>query len=163
MTGLLAVDANGLPTTLVSGLSTVVPAGGSASIPTSPGTGGLVVDYTLAADDAAIAAQRVYLEDLHTLVTVVDDVQWGTTGFTKVDLTFRLDADTDSIQLSMPPTVQIDIVQPLAADRGENASVLHITHVTHGTDGTTSSPVESVVDLSKGVIFSLTELLHGGS
>jgi hypothetical protein len=165
----LAGKRDGSIATLAAGLGVTVDPGAQVVVPLAadPGPdGALLADYVLAQDTASIGSQRVFLEDLHTMVTVIDDLHWSDAGLTQVDLAVRLDSDTDSMNLTMTPALpylQLDIVQPLAGDRSDSDNLLHFTWVTHATDGTVSTPVQTVVDLSKGVLVSLSDLLHRSS
>lgn len=165
----LAAQPDGSCIALATSLAASVAPGAQITVPLSTGSSTdatLVASYSIAAGSDAVSSQRVFLEDLHMTVTVINDLRWSDAGLSQVDLAVRLDTDTQAMNLTMTPGLpflQVDIVQPLAGDRATSDNLLHVTRVTHDLNGVASAAVDIVVDLTKGVLVSLTDLVTRGS
>lgn len=167
VTRLLATQPDGSGRTVASGLSTAVPGGGTAALPLggpAPAAGAaLVVAYTLAdSTPAVVDQQRLYIEDLHTTITLVNDAQMAGAGITGVDVRARLDGDTQGLAFTLGPDVplfQLDLVQPLVADRQADNGLLHLGATVHRAGQPDRITGDFVADLHQGVVIRLSSVL----
>jgi hypothetical protein len=166
ITQVLAVLPDGSTRVLADHLSLALASAGSGPVPLTaapPPAGNLIASYALAdATTAVIAEERVYIEDLHTTVTVINDGSFGTAGITSVDVGARLDSDTGSLSFTITPAIpyyQFDLVQPLVADRQADPGLLHLTATIHKNGHPDVTTGEFVADLHKGVLIQLSSVL----
>ena len=164
VTRLLELLPDGSSRVAATGLALAVPADGSAWVPVTAAAGaGTVADHTLAASTAAVVdQQRLYIEDLHTTITVVNDANMGTAGITGVDVLARLDGDPHALAFSLAPgepLFQLDLVQPLVADRQSDAGLLHLSATVHRIGQPDRVTGDLVVDLHQGVVIRLSAVL----
>jgi hypothetical protein len=154
--------ADGTTSARSDGLPVVVAAGGTATLPVPEGTAAVVPDYALGpAAPATVAAARIYLDDLHTVVVVVNDVPMSTAGIARIDVTAWLGSDP-SISFSMSPSLpqyELDIVEPLVADRQADSAVIHLTGTVLPDAGAARPCPEIAVDLHDGAVIRLSLLL----
>ncbi len=109
-----------------------------------------------------IDEERVYLEDLHTTITVINDAVSSLAGITSADVSARLDSDTKSFTFTITPAIpfyQFDLVQPLVADRQADPGLLHLTATIHKDGQADVTTGDFVADLHKGVIIQLSSVL----
>ncbi|MFC1440256.1 hypothetical protein ABUW04_18545 [Streptacidiphilus sp. N1-10] len=162
---LLETLADGSSRLVAGGLAVAVPGGGgTATVPAATSTGAqLTADYTLAdSTPAVIDQQRLYIEDLHTTITLVNDAKMGADGITGVDVRARLDGDTQSLTFALAPDTpmfQIDLVQPLVADRQADSGLLHLGATVHRAGQPDTSTGDFTADLHQGVILRLSSVL----
>ncbi|MFI6155494.1 hypothetical protein ACIBCA_22735 [Kitasatospora sp. NPDC051170] len=164
VTRLYAVLPDGSVQTPAQGLALVVRSGASADVAAvTPSGATLVPDHTLAGSTAAVVAQqRVYLEDLHTTVSIVTGTALATGGITGVDVTARLDGDPQSFTFTIGPGVplyQFDLVQPLVADRQASTGLLHLGATVHRSGQPDTTTGDCPVDLHHGVLIQLSDVL----
>lgn len=155
--GVTEVASENLNISLNAGASSTVAL--SASPP--PGAE-FIAAYSLAdATTAVIGEENIYIEDLHTTITVVNDVNYQA-GITSIDVTARLDTDAQNFTFTFTssiPLFQFDLVQPLVADRQSTAGLLHLAATVHKTGQPDVTTGDYVADLHTGVIFQLSEVI----
>ena len=153
-------------TTVSDGLPVVVPPGGTATAAVPDGTVAVVPHYELGpAAPATVHAARIYLDDLHTVAVVINDVQMSGAGITGVDVSVRLGSDPATVSFSMTPDLpqyELDIVEPLVADRQADAAVIHLTGTARLATGDTRPATEVAVDLHDGAVIRLSLLVPQG-
>lgn len=166
LTQILAAAPDGSTRVLADNLNLTLASAGSVSVPLTappPAAAQLIVGYVFAdATSAVIDQERVYIEDLHTTVTVINDGTLSAAGITSVDISARLDGDTESLSFTMTPATpfyQFDIVQPLVADRQADTGLLHLTATAHKPGQPDATTGDFVADLHKGVLIQLSAVL----
>ena len=119
-------------------------------------------EYDLEPDAGVFVRRNVYVEDMHALVVVLNDVWPGPTGaIQSVDLVgtgagaaARLPVVTATV-----PRVELTVVRPLnTADVGQ-ARTLTLVARGHGTDGSVTTGGAYVVDVSQTVLVELSQVL----
>src|SRR5262249_26126467 len=148
---------------LPDGLTVALPAGTTVSVPISaaaPADGHLIAAFTLASSSGAtIDQERIYIEDLHTTISIVNDAHMNENGIASVDVTVWLDGDTQTFKLTMTPDLplfQFDLVQPIVADRQAQSGLLYLTATIHKDGQPDTTTGNFSVDLHKGVIVNLS-------
>jgi hypothetical protein len=151
---------------LADGLTLALAAGTTATIPittAAPVGGQLIAAFTLAPSSGAVIDQeRIYVEDLHTTITIINDAQMNTNGIASVDVTAHLDTDTQTFTFTMTPDLpifQFDLVQPIVADRQAEAGLLHLTATIHRNGQPDTQTGDFIADLHKGVLVPLSSVL----
>jgi hypothetical protein len=166
VTQITSILPSGQSQVLADGLAVALPAGATVSVPISavaPADGQLIAAFVLADESGAtIDQERIYIEDLHTTISIINDAHMNQNGITSVDITVWLDGDTQTFKLTMTPDLplfQFDLVQPIVADRQAQAGLLHLTATIHkdGQPDTTSG--NFVADLHQGAIVNLSSVL----
>lgn len=155
--------ADGTTSIRSDGLPVVVATGGTATLPVPDGTVAVVPDYELGpAAPATVAATRIYLDDLHTVVVVVNDVPMSGTAIAGIDVTAWLGSDQQRISFSMLPSLpqyELNIVEPLVADRQADSAVIHLTGTVLPDAGPARPGQEVDFDLHDGAVIRLSQLL----
>lgn len=163
VTALRRTAADGTVSRATDGLPVTLAPGAAATLAVPAGTSAVEPEYSLgAAEPAVIEAHRIYLDDLHTVAVVVNDLAMTAAGITCVDVTARLGSDPGSTSFTIPPELpryELDIVEPLVADRRADAAVLTLRATSHRADGTSAPGPEVPVDLHQGALIALSQLV----
>jgi thioredoxin len=145
-----------------------VPPGGSVTVAVdatlAPGARP-VAAYTLdEASAVAIDQERIYIEDLHTTITLVNDLEMARNGITGAEVSLRLDDHPDALTVTLTPEeplYEVDLVQPIVADRQNTTNALHVTAVVH-VQGGPDRGGDHLADLGAGSLIRLSTVLAGG-
>jgi hypothetical protein len=115
------------------------------------------------ADQTQLVVRNVYLENLHTVVLVLRDINLRAKGVVSAGLLFAV-SGVEVARVVLPadrPALEVTLVQPLVADRStfdrEVAVSVTLTGADGGTRPATPSPVS--VDLSAGAVVRLSQLM----
>ncbi|MGN9812824.1 hypothetical protein ACTMSW_26165 [Micromonospora sp. BQ11] len=129
-------------------------------------TAGTVPEVRLdPADPAQLAVRNVYLENLHTAVLILRDVDLIAAGISAVELTFTV-SGVAVARAALPaavPSIEVTLAQPLVADRPSFDRKVTVSATLTRNDGSAAPapPPPVVVDLSAGAIIRLSHLIGG--
>jgi len=99
---------------------------------------------------------------LVTALVVVNDVPMSGTGIAGIDVTAWLGSDQQRISFSMLPSLpqyELNIVEPLVADRQADSAVIHLTGTVLPAAGPARPGQEVDFDLHDGAVIRLSQLL----
>ena len=161
---LLTLDALGTVTTLPR--TDVLPPLGSITV--DLGAANIIdvaADYDLEADAAVFAQLNVYIEDMHALVVVINDV-WpnaagsGPAEIQSVDLVATgAGAQANVSVTAAVPRVELTVVRPLNTASVAEARTLTLVATAHHADGSTTTGRPFTLDVSQTVLASLSTVL----
>ena len=156
----LARDALG--TVHVLPRSDVLPAGATISVDLGiAGAVAVAAEYDLEPDAAVFAQRNVYIEDMHALVVVLNDVWPGSAGsIQSIDLKATgAGAATEVPVTAAVPRVELTVVRPLNTADVAQARKLTLVATAHHTDGSVTTGGGYLVDVGQTVLVELSRVL----
>jgi hypothetical protein len=157
---LLVLDASGAVQVLPRG--DVLPAGGTLTVDLGAVTAvAVAADYDLEPDAAVFAQRNVYIEDMHALVVVLNDVWPGSAGsIQSIDLAATGTGAAEQVSVTAAvPRVELTVVRPLNTADVAQARKLTLVATAHRTDGSVTTSGAYVVDVSQTVLVELSQVL----
>jgi hypothetical protein len=156
----LVLDALGAVHTIPRG--DTLPAGGTLTVDIgAAGAVAVAAEYDLQPDAAVFAQRNVYVEDMHALVVVLNDVWPGSAGsIQSIDLAATGAGAAAEVPVTAAvPRVELTVVRPLNTADVAQARRLTLVATAHRTDGSVTTSGPYVVDVSQTVLVELSKVL----
>jgi len=156
----LTLDASGAVQVLPR--SDVLAAGATLTVDLDTVSAAAVAaEYDLEPDAAVFAQRNVYIEDMHALVVVLNDVWPGAAGsIQSIDLVATGAGAAEKVPVTAAiPRVELTVVRPLNTANVAQARKLTLVATAHRTDGSVTTRGAYVVDVSQTVLVELSQVL----